>query len=99
MGRSNDNMYPFETKGEVLPYRNSNDSSIMSSGNSDVDVSVLVDTTPMAYAMLCSLLASDQMTEKEFRSAVRKLEDFSKSKCKSKNDVSDRLSDERRRRK
>ncbi|UOQ92115.1 hypothetical protein MUO14_16670 [Halobacillus shinanisalinarum] len=72
----------------------------MSSGNSDVDVSVLVDTTPMAYAMLCSLLASNQMTEKEFKSAVRKLEDFTKSNCKSKNDISNaRLFNESRRRK
>lgn len=52
-------------------------SSVGYSGNSDVDVEVTVDTTPIAYAMLCTLLASKQISDTEFKAAVRRLEDLS----------------------
>lgn len=55
-----------------------NRSSVGYSGNSDVDVNVAVDTEPLAYAMLCSLLATNQMTRSEFDHAVQELEDFKK---------------------
>ncbi|SES62240.1 hypothetical protein SAMN05216389_10197 [Oceanobacillus limi] len=54
-----------------------NTSLIRQSGNSDVDVQVKVDTTPIAFAMLCSLLASKQLSQSEFDSAVRKLKRLS----------------------
>ncbi|ASN04918.1 hypothetical protein [Virgibacillus necropolis] len=80
MERLNNNLYSFENKGKSLPNNiKSNESSIKYSGNSDVDVSVLVDTTPMAYAMLCSLLATKQLSNQEFETAVRKLEELTKN--------------------
>ncbi|WP_187695471.1 hypothetical protein [Oceanobacillus piezotolerans] len=36
----------------------SNQSFIRESGNSDVDIRIELDTTPIAYAMLCSMLAT-----------------------------------------
>lgn len=49
-------------------------STIEHSGNSDVDVKVIVDTTPIAYAMLCSFLAAKQISPSEFKDSVRELE-------------------------
>ena len=46
----------------------------------DVNLNVQVDTTAIAYALLCSMLATKQMTEKEFDIAVRKLEGLTDSK-------------------
>jgi hypothetical protein len=60
----------------------SNKSSIDHSGNSDVDVNVnvQVDTTPIAFAILCSLLATGQFSNEEFELAVRKLEELTNNK-------------------
>ncbi|PLT31395.1 hypothetical protein [Peribacillus deserti] len=57
-------------------------SQVSHSGNSDVDVNlnVQVDTTAIAYALLCSMLATKQMTEKEFDIAVKKLEGLTDGK-------------------
>ncbi|MBP1969042.1 chorismate synthase [Virgibacillus natechei] len=60
-----------------IDFKNDNLSTVSYSGNSDVDVTV--DTTPIAYAMLCTLLASKQFSNNEFKAAVRKLEDLSRS--------------------
>ncbi|WP_142919176.1 hypothetical protein [Peribacillus saganii] len=59
-----------------------NNSAIGHSGNSNVDVhvSVEVDTRPIAYAMLCALLASNQLSNQQFETAVKKWEDLSDSK-------------------
>ncbi|MFC3040537.1 hypothetical protein ACFOGI_09795 [Virgibacillus xinjiangensis] len=54
------------------------EATVSNSGNSDVDIDINIDTTPMAYAMLCSMRATDQLSEHEFRKAVRKLENFSR---------------------
>lgn len=67
MGTAKDNVRPINIKHENL-------STIGHSGNSDVDVKVIVDTTPIAYAMLCSFLAAKQISTSEFESSVRKLE-------------------------
>ncbi|CDQ39923.1 MULTISPECIES: hypothetical protein [Virgibacillus] len=68
----------------------SNKSTVRHSGNSDVDVNVIVDTTPMAYAMLCSMLASKQISDREFDDAVKKLDDLiSKRKKPSVKEVND----------
>lgn len=50
-------------------------SSIDRSGNSDVDVNVIVqvDTMPIALAVLCLSLANKQLTRQEFESAVEEL--------------------------
>lgn len=57
---------------------NENLAKIGHSGNSDVDVhvNVQVDTRPIAYAMLCSLLATQQITHNEFKKALDKLEEL-----------------------
>lgn len=67
LGTAKDNVRPINIKHENL-------STIGHSGNSDVDVKVIVDTTPIAYAMLCSFLAAKQISTSEFESSVRKLE-------------------------
>lgn len=51
-----------------------NKSAVKYSGNSDVDVNVHVDTKPIAYAMLCTLLASKQISNEEFEEAVSRLD-------------------------
>jgi hypothetical protein len=58
----------------------SNESSINNSGNSDVDIRIAVDTTPIAFAMLCSLLASKQLSKEEFELAAQRLEDLTKNR-------------------
>jgi hypothetical protein len=72
---SNDNI--LDNLGNVLSFdKNSNQSSINHSGNSDVDVIVQIDTKPIAFAMLCSLLATKQLSNEDFELAVRKLEEL-----------------------
>lgn len=57
---------------------NENNAKIGHSGNSDVDIqlNVQVDTRPIAYAILCSLLATKQMTNEEFATAVQKMDEL-----------------------
>lgn len=77
MGSSNDDLISLENLNKVLSADNRiNESLIHQSGNSDVDVTVKIDTTPIAFAMLCSLLATKQLSNREFESAVRKLEEL-----------------------
>jgi hypothetical protein len=59
-------------------------SQIGQSGNSDVDVNVnvIVDTSSIAYAYLCSMLATNKMTNEEFESALNKLEELTIRKQK-----------------
>lgn len=59
-----------------IDFNNESLSTVGYSGNSDVDVEVKVDTTPIAYAMLCTLLATKQISDNEFNAAVSKLEDL-----------------------
>ncbi|MEJ8767431.1 MULTISPECIES: hypothetical protein [unclassified Oceanobacillus] len=61
-----------------IDFRNDTRSTIDYSGNSDVDIEVNVDTTPIAYAMLCTLLATKQISDFEFKKAVHRLEDLIK---------------------
>lgn len=72
-----DNLYSFRDKrrpySEDIP---AIESTVKESGNSDVDISIIVDTMPIAYAMLCSLLATNQLTKREFEAAVRELEEL-----------------------
>ncbi len=64
--------------------RDTNKSQIGHSGNSDVDVevNVIVDTTALAYAYLCSMLATNKMTNDEFDIALKKLKELTKHKDK-----------------
>ncbi|MFS0749399.1 hypothetical protein [Oceanobacillus sp. 1P07AA] len=83
-----DNLYDIKGKRR-RPYSNDTqaiESTIRESGNSDVDISILVDTKPIAYAMLCSLLATKQFTRREFEKAVRELEELTYNS--NRNDVS-----------
>jgi hypothetical protein len=64
--KQSNNIYHF-------PKSDKNEANIGHSGNSDVDVyvNVHVDTRPIAYAMLCSLLATKQITKEEFHDALQ----------------------------
>ncbi|MEH7252419.1 hypothetical protein V7111_09885 [Neobacillus niacini] len=59
-----------------------NINTIGQSGNSDVDVQVevFVDTTPIAFAILTSLLATKQLTVEEFNEAIRRLENLTQDR-------------------
>ena len=59
-----------------------NINTIGQSGNSDVDiqVDVFVDTTPIAFAILTSLLATKQISVEEFNEAVRRLENLTQDR-------------------
>ncbi|MDQ0228961.1 hypothetical protein [Metabacillus malikii] len=57
-----------------------NESTLSHSGNSDVDIDILIDTKPIAFAMLYSLLASKQLTQNEFEEAVKRLDSLGKRK-------------------
>ncbi|GMB10093.1 hypothetical protein [Thermolongibacillus altinsuensis] len=83
MKKDNDQQFSLENVGNLSSLgkvysidKQSNQSQIGHSGNSDVDVNVdiQVDTMPIAFAILCSLLATKQMTNEEFDLAVAKLE-------------------------
>lgn len=58
----------------------SNELHVDRSGNSDVDVDVniniQVDTTPIAYAMLYSLLAQRQLSKSEFMDALKLMDEY-----------------------
>lgn len=62
--------------------KSENINTIGQSGNSDVDVKVdvFVDTTPIAFAILTSLLATNQMTVEEFNEAIRRLENLTQGR-------------------
>ncbi len=51
-----------------------NAATLSHSGNSDVDITIHVDTKPIAFAMLYSLLATKQLSNEEFEKAVRRLD-------------------------
>lgn len=77
------NVYQLRNNGSTD--LDNNHASIGHSGNSDVDVHVNidVDTRPIAYAVLCSLYATKQMSQVEFELAVKKMEELTdKSKTK-----------------
>lgn len=62
-----------------------NKSNVGQSGNSDVDVNVNIEieTISIAYAMLCSMWARNQMTDVQFERALDKLEELRKRKSES----------------
>ncbi|MBT2618650.1 hypothetical protein [Bacillus sp. ISL-78] len=51
---------------------------ITQSGNSDVNVHIKinVDVKPIAFAVLYSLLAKEQLTKDEFELALKKLDEY-----------------------
>ncbi|MFD2216861.1 hypothetical protein [Metabacillus endolithicus] len=53
-------------------------SRIEKSGNSDVDVHITIDldVKPVAFAMLYSLLASQQLTSDQFEEAIKRLQEL-----------------------
>lgn len=74
------NVYQFRNNGSTE--LDSNSANIGHSGNSDVDVhvSIEVDTRPIAYALLCSMLATKQLSQSEFDTAVNKMEELTGKK-------------------
>lgn len=84
--RGRDNMnYEFRNNGHTE--FDANAAQIGESGNSDVDVyvNVEVNTNPIAYAMLCSLLATRQITRPEFDEAIKHLDRLMKETNNSNN--------------
>jgi hypothetical protein len=65
-------------KKEVPAADNMAQSKISGSGNSNVDVHIQidVDVKPIAFALLYSLFASNQLTETQFEHALKRLEEF-----------------------
>jgi hypothetical protein len=60
---------------ENLPAVENNVKSVVGhSGNSNVDVEVLIETTAIAYAMLSAMYATGSLSEKQFRDSVRELD-------------------------
>ncbi|MBN6889106.1 hypothetical protein ACUXCC_003268 [Cytobacillus horneckiae] len=43
------------------------------SGNADVDVEVHIETTAIAYAMLCTMHATGSLSDRQFRKSVQEL--------------------------
>ncbi|MBX9988382.1 hypothetical protein [Priestia aryabhattai] len=64
--------HPFET--QLKAYYNDQEklkkinirNSINNSGNSNVDIDLTIDTTPIAYAMTCFLHSTKQISDEEF---------------------------------
>lgn len=65
--------------GLETEFRNIIQSSIDHSGNSDVDVqiNIQVDVKPIAFAILYSLLATKQLSNRDFENALKKLDEYS----------------------
>jgi hypothetical protein len=78
MSDQHDNIFSINKSKDMDNEVNENLAKIGHSGNSDVDVhvNVQVDTRPIAYAMLCSLLATKQITSVEFESAIGRLDEL-----------------------
>lgn len=72
------NIYQFRNNGNAE--LDTNNAQIGQSGNSDVDVyvNIEIDTKPIAYALLSSLLATKQITRFEFEEAIKNLEKLTK---------------------
>ena len=72
------NIYQFRNNGNAE--LETNNAKIGQSGNSDVDVyvNIEVDTKPIAYAMLSSLLATKQITRSQYEEAIRNLKELTK---------------------
>ncbi|PAD22826.1 hypothetical protein [Terribacillus saccharophilus] len=67
------NLRKYQNQNPFSASRNDNNSQVANSGNSDVDVIVEVNTMPIAYAMLCSLYATKQLSLTEFEDAIKNL--------------------------
>src|SRR4051812_10759770 len=76
--KNNNSSESLAIKEDTVRIKSENINTIGQSGNSDVDVrvDVHVDTTPIAFAILTSLLATKQMTVGEFDESVRRLENL-----------------------
>jgi hypothetical protein len=67
------------------------------SGNSDVDVNVVVevDTMPIAFAILIAQWSSKQLSDKDFGRAIRKLEELTEQHTNKRNRDNNALSNVR----
>jgi hypothetical protein len=74
-------------RNSVKNERIDNQARIHHSGNSDVDVNVNIeiDTMAIAYALLCSSLAKQDLTNEQFEFALNKLQELTKKEQKNKN--------------
>ncbi|RFU65327.1 hypothetical protein [Peribacillus glennii] len=87
MSGEQDNVFSLGNFKHTDTDSNENNARIGHSGNSDVDIqlNVQVDTRPIAYAILCSLLATKQMTNEEFSAAVQKMDELTPYQTSAKN--------------
>ncbi|GIO26364.1 hypothetical protein [Ornithinibacillus bavariensis] len=60
--------------------KHEDNATVGKSGNSDVDITIDIDTTAIAYAMLCSLYATNRLNSKEFDLAIRKFDSLMERK-------------------
>lgn len=78
--------YGFTKERKQIKSDNKNDNeninTIGNSGNSDIDMNleVHIDNTAIGFAILCTLLATGQMNEREFQTSVKKLEELTNQK-------------------
>lgn len=49
---------------------------ISQSGNSDVDIDMVIDTASLAYMYACSLLATEQIDENQFKRMIDNYHDL-----------------------
>ncbi|MDV2685527.1 hypothetical protein RYX56_14265 [Alkalihalophilus lindianensis] len=59
-----------------MQHRNQTDtkSVVSESGNSDVDVTVNIDTSALAYAFACYLYADGRLDQNQYRTMVREMD-------------------------
>src|ERR1700730_7731539 len=87
--RSGGRFFPQRTNQRTIVENidtDANHAKIGNSGNSNVDVhvNIEIDTKAIAYAMLCSLLATNAISNQEFNSAIAKWEELTEEKDKEK---------------
>lgn len=54
--------------------KNNNSSEIANSGNSDIDIKINIDLSSIAFAVLYSLFATDQLSKEDLEIALNRLE-------------------------
>ncbi|QQK80197.1 hypothetical protein HUG20_10055 [Salicibibacter cibi] len=60
-------------RSDVIPQVESN-SLVNDSGNSDVDVTVNVETTALAYALACFYYADNRLDKKQYETMLREMD-------------------------
>ncbi|WP_059103217.1 hypothetical protein [Shouchella shacheensis] len=59
---------------KLVPKRMDTKSLVSQSGNSDVDVTVTIDTTALSYAFACYLYADGRLSEEQYQTMLQELD-------------------------